>query len=131
MVDSIVRNSREARVALERVARRLNEVLEGLKGTSVEAMQQSLNLIEEKSNDIVPVATGELRDSSFTDVDTTAEGDVIGTVGYTAKHAAFVHELVDHKHPNGGEAKFLEKAAIESEDEVLQIFASEFGKRLG
>lgn len=56
---------------------------------------------------LVPVKTGQLRDS----------GRIVHRgqetiVEFTAPYAAEVHERTDIPHPNGGQAKFLETAAV-------------------
>lgn len=60
------------------------------------------------SNEKIPKDTEETADSGFTRVD-----DLTAQVGYTSPVAPLQHENLDNKHPNGGEAKFLERAAEE------------------
>ena len=55
-----------------------------------------------------PELTGRLKRSGRVRV----EG-LEATVNFTDAKAHIVHEDLDAKHPNGGEAKFLENAAIE------------------
>ncbi len=61
---------------------------------------------------LVPVNTGELRDSGYFEV---ADGRL--RVGFTAEHAAEVHERLDVAHEEG-QAKFLERAQLEQEGDV-------------
>ena len=79
---------------------------------------QSAKILE-ASNRLVPVDTGELKDSgSVTKVE--RRGDVIeATVEYTADHAAPVHENLDARHP-AGQAKFLQEPFLQT---TLKDFA--------
>ncbi len=131
--EALIRTTQEARAALAKIENRIDEIFETIGFTNEEAMQEAMDLIETRSNDIVPVKSGKLKGSSFTEVEKDDENNVIGTVGYNkngeAPYAVFVHEKVDNKHENG-EAKFLEKAAIESEQDIRDIFVNAISKVL-
>lgn len=43
------------------------------------------------------------------------------TVGYTAPYAIYVHENLQSRHPNGGQAKFLEQPMREKEQDMVEI----------
>jgi hypothetical protein len=69
-----------------------------------------------RSNELVPVDSGELRDS----------GEVIATDGgfavtYSAPYALTVHEDTSARHPHGGQAKFLEVATMQVEADAAHI----------
>lgn len=69
-------------------------------------------VLEEESQRLVPVETGELRDSSYTR--STGRGlDTRVYVGYSAGHAVSVHEDLGAEHDPGKSAKFLETPARE------------------
>lgn len=55
-----------------------------------------------------PKDTGKLRRSGRVVVD-----DVGATVRFTAPHAYLQHENLDYRHPDGGEAKYLENAVFD------------------
>lgn len=54
-------------------------------------------------------------------------------VGYQAQYAGPVHEDLEAKHPNGGEAKFLEKPARTMQQELADGIKDDFrrGKTMG
>lgn len=64
-----------------------------------------LKLTAEYSNEIVPVDTGYLKSTLYTEYN---KGKFI--IGYRAKYAAYVHESLENRHANGKSAKFLEIA---------------------
>lgn len=68
-------------------------------------------LLQRASQEIVPVDTGNLKNSSFTrsSGDNTDKPEV--TVGYTANYGIYVHENLDARHKEGKQAKFLEEPA--------------------
>ena len=49
-------------------------------------------------------------------------------VGYTQHYAIYVHENLEANHPNGGEAKFLEKPAREYRGQMKDIVLKEVEK---
>jgi hypothetical protein len=72
------------------------------------ALVQGAETILEEADKIIPVDTGNLRNSSFKNIDTN---NAKVTIGYTAEYAPYVHENLDanFRRPSA-EAKFLEKA---------------------
>lgn len=73
-----------------------------------------------------PVKEGYLRGSVEYGVET--DGDTVtGEVRFTEKYAAVQHERVDFHHPLGGEAKYLERAALDKYEQLKQ----KVGDRLG
>lgn len=70
-----------------------------------EGAQQLSNKLKEK-----------IREAKFRDV----------LVGYSANYALHVHENLEMKHPNGGQAKFLEQPARENVDNYLKAFVDSF-----
>lgn len=58
------------------------------------------------SNERAPVEDGDLVKSGRVVVD-----DLTAQVSYSSFYAPLQHENLDWKHPDGGEAKFLERAA--------------------
>jgi outer membrane receptor protein involved in Fe transport len=79
-----------------------------------------------RSNELVPVDSGELRDSGAVVEDGRGGASVV----YTSGHALVVHEDLSARHPNGGQAKFLETAVAEigaSSDLAAQAAAAALG----
>lgn len=75
--------------------------------------------LQAKSQDVVPVKFGILKNSAFTRM----EGGGMDTnviVGYTANYAIYVHEI-DAKHKPGKIYKFLEKPMRDNADTIVGI----------
>ena len=49
-------------------------------------------------------------------------------VGFSAFYALYVHEDMQAKHPNGGEAKYLQKAVSENRETILKLVKEEISK---
>lgn len=76
-----------------------------------------------------PIETGDLR-SSITVVPAN-ERDLTAEVVTRLPYAAKQHEDLTLRHPNGGQAKFLESALIDTADEVAAIIATRLRSELG
>lgn len=91
----------------------------------VQAVQDALNEVAqqilERSQDLVPVRTGALRDSGYiTSGDQGGYPSVTITYGGgDVDYAYKVHEDLEMRHPNGGQAKYLEQAVIEYEQVAI------------
>jgi hypothetical protein len=86
-----------------------------------------------RSNDYVPVDTGALKTSGNIIRPTETKSGVEGGVGYggaASKYAVYVHENLNANHPNGGQAKFLERATSEVEPFISTYFAERMPKIL-
>lgn len=104
-------------------------------------LEQSFDNTAEGMNDVVidigaraaeraPVETGALRGSMENSVE-VKDGEIIGEIRFTEKYAAAQHEHVEFKHPQGGEAKYLERAAMEKADEVRAKMAEQLSQLFG
>lgn len=90
-------------------------------------------LLQRESQKVVPVDTGNLKNSAFTRITGTGF-QTKATVGYTAEYAIFVHERTELRHKPGKIAKFLEKPARDNLKRMTQIIEEEAikaGKRKG
>jgi len=86
--------------------------------------------IWQRAADRAPVKSGALRGSGSLWVE--EEGDTIsGEVRFNAKYAARQHEHVEYAHPQGGEAKYLEKAALEKAEQVREQIAASLSDLFG
>ena len=77
----------------------------------------------DNAQQLVPVDTGELRDSRYVTQPVKDAGGLVVELGYGADHAPRVHEDLNAAHPKGGQAKFLEVP-------LLGINRQQFGKRV-
>lgn len=101
----------------------LNGYIERFKGVSAEAIKFSVKPIMDRSQELVPVDTGELKASAFMATETMAKGTrvLIGYARYGQPYyAIYVHERLDLRHAQGKSAKFLERAISEK----LHVFKS-------
>ena len=102
-----------------------NETRRAIRQVTDEISQETLY----RSNEYVPVDTGVLR-SSGNIIKAKDEGNaIVGGVGYggaASKYAVIVHENLNLNHPNGGQAKFLERAT----NEVIPFLSRVFAERL-
>lgn len=62
---------------------------------------------------LAPVDTGDLRGSSFAEVD-----GLDGAVGFTEPYALRQHEM-DYRHPKGGQMKYLEEPYEDNRDKYI------------
>jgi hypothetical protein len=83
--------------------------------------------LQRKSQQVVPVDTGNLRNTAFTR-EATAFNVIVVTVGYTAAYAIYVHENLDAQHAAGKTAKFLEGPAREYRADMVHIIQEELSK---
>ena len=112
----------------------LKEVYKGLNLTEEEILKAALkgqkvlaqNILGE-SQKIVPVDTGTLRRSGHISTD---EALNITTISYNTPYALKQHEDATLNHPNGGEAKYLERPFNEKSGEYENFVSTEVYKAL-
>lgn len=98
--------------------------------TGAEGMNDVVLDIGSRAADRAPVETGALRGSMEHSV--TVEGDeIVGEIRFTEKYAAAQHEHLEYNHPLGGEAKYLERSAIEKADEVRKKMGEQYEQLFG
>lgn len=102
-----------------------DQVLDQIADAWTAAMQAGADELLEASNRLVPVDDGELLASGTAQ----AEGKE-AAVAYTAPHAMKQHERLDFNHPSGGQAKFLETAALANASSIEQAIADAMRNRL-
>lgn len=111
---------------LNTVMNNLNKEITAIKGRTAEGLIESAVLVRrsmEETPPLVPVDTGNLRQSWFTTL--IKKAHKIGLImGFSANYAVFVHENVDAKfsRPNAG-AKFFESSIKRNEKNILRIIA--------
>lgn len=76
--------------------------------------------IQRKSQKVVPVDLGNLKNSAFTRHEGTGFKTAV-TVGYTAAYAVFVHEILEARHRPGKIAKYLENPIKWNMNNILAL----------
>ena len=119
---------------LDKVMQNLNKEIMVIKGRSMKGLILSAIVIRndmDKTPPLIPVDTGNLRQSWFTTPFHTSTGNPAMNIGFSANYAIFVHEMVGEKskkinwnRPNSG-AKFFEASLKRNMNEVLQIIQRE------
>lgn len=105
---------------IDRSSGRVNKTLMGeddvrlvVKGLNEDSLRIALKILD-RAQRKVPVDTGFLKSTGY--VRRVRDGY---EVGYDADYAIYVHEIVENRHPNGGQAKFLEEAFYEVMSEIV------------
>ena len=95
------------------VVNNMKRAVAHIEGVTAESLRFGLQPIFDKSQQLVPVDTGDLRRSAFIEVRKRA-GHAEAVIGYARyghpNYAALVHERLDFAHQKGKQAKFLEAA---------------------
>lgn len=107
-VQQVLRNLKRARVGQGRLL-------------EVGLMRAGL-FLQRKSQQVVPIDTGALRNSAFTRMQGSGlRAEVV--VGYTQEYAIHVHENLEARHAPGKIAKYLEVPARRYRKQLQQIIA--------
>ena len=115
---------------VEAAMSQIASILSRTPDTGAEGMNDVVLDIGSRAADRAPVETGALRGSMEHSV--TVEGDeIVGEIRFTEKYAASQHEHLEYKHPQGGEAKYLERSAIEKADEVRKKMGEQYEQLFG
>ena len=115
---------------VEAAMSQIASILSRTPDTGAEGMNDVVLDIGSRAADRAPVETGALRDSMEHSV--TVEGDeIVGEIRFTEKYAAAQHEHLEYNHPLGGEAKYLERSAIEKADEVRGKMGEQYERMFG
>lgn len=101
------------------------EALSEIKEAQKKANAAGAEFILGESNRKVPHEYGDLERSG------TADHDEDGfTVSYGTVYAVPQHEILDYQHSDGREAKFLENAAINNREQLLEVMGDEIKRHL-
>ncbi len=84
--------------------------------------------LQRVSQPLVPVDTGNLKNSAGTRVENPDAPQVQVVVFYIASYAVYVHENLDATHKPGKQAKFLEQPARERRGELTGIVRKALSK---
>lgn len=82
------------------------------------------------SRALVPVDLGDLRDSGYYTEPEDVGSAIESKIGYDTDYALYVHE-VKMRHPNGGQAKYLEAAINERANGAAERIGARIAARLG
>lgn len=102
-----------------------SRVVEAAANGMLEATEALLALAVDQT----PWVEHTLRNSGTTSVEINGN-EVHGAVGFNTPYARRQHEELDWNHPNGGNAKFLEKPANQFGPEMLAIVGYSVGRAL-
>ncbi len=129
MADGLFGGANTKRDALN-IENNFAQATKGFKRALRKAMREGGKIIMERSLELTPVDTGDLRKSAFIEVDTTS--DPFRTtllLGYDKnlelrnQYAIIVHEDLQARHKEPTQAKFLQTAAQEKADEAFKEIA--------
>lgn len=104
--------------------RMLTPILTTIEKAAQDGLREAGRAVLKRSNEMAPKDDLDLVKSGRVTVD-----DLTVQVSYTAVHARFQHENLDYEHADGGQAKFLERAA--DEVDVGRIVAEKVRAALG
>lgn len=99
----------------DQIVRNMQKAISHIEKTTVDSLLFGLEPIYDESQRLVPVDTGRLKRSGFTEARKRA-GGATAQIGYARFgrpfYAAFVHERIDIRHAAPTQAKFLETAVM-------------------
>lgn len=117
--------TRSIRSQMDTILENFNRVVNGLEEISADGLEYALRPTFEKSQELVPVDTGDLKNSGYLEVRRTARG-VAAEIGYSKggnpHYGPFVHETLEFYHEPPTQAKFLEQPLIEDRDEIVKRY---------
>lgn len=96
----------------EKVRNRLKALAKEMPEAVMVGLYRQAERVMDAAVQRAPKDTGELRNSAFIGRPTVAAGEILIQLGFSAPHAAQVHEDTGRAYREG-EAKFLEKAFVE------------------
>lgn len=99
----------------------LNREVGKIVGRTIAGLLAGGLIIQAEAQRRVPVDTGNLKGSAFTRKD--PNNDRVVETGFNAAYAIFVHENLEAHHDNG-EAKYLENAVTNKQDEVVKAIVA-------
>lgn len=112
---------------LEEVGRMLRAAPADIRRRAKPVLYQGLEQIRGSAVERAPVDTGALRNSALVTPDPNDELAIaLSFGGAAAPYAVYVHENLTAHHPVG-EAKFLERAALEHGPEIVRALKATFG----
>jgi len=116
---------------VQNVMNKFSELMNNIGDQTEESMNEIVIDIGSRAAEKAPVGkSGNLHGSMETEVKT--EGDeVVGEIRFTEEYAAAQHEHVEYVHPQHGEAKYLEKAALEKLEQIRENLGAKLNELFG
>lgn len=106
-----------------------DEAIAKIKNGTAEGLNQAAEYLLGESLPLVPVETGNLRESGS--VAHASASDLNSAVSYNARpYDVIQHERTDFRHPHGGQAKYLESPFTDGRETMLQIIRAAAGGAL-
>lgn len=106
-----------------------------LNATAGALYREAEQIMTESKEHYVPVDLGVLRDSGTVELPKIDPGRgvtvALGYGGAAQDYAAIVHEDLSLNHPNGGEAKYLERPLLKAAEGLVGRVAAEVRGELG
>lgn len=122
-----------ARASMAGVLKRYEAFVRNFKGATPDVVHNALVPVFDKSQEYVPVRSGELKQSGQLNV-TSAGDKVVGEITYgnpIAWYAALVHEYVWLNHEPPTRAKYLQSALEEEIDNFMTSIALDYSLVMG
>ena len=125
---------RQVRSQMVQVEKSYTRLIETLQADTEEAVRQMLQPVFDRSQELVPIDTGVLKASGYIET-RVSRGRVVGEVGYgkggRPNYAVLVHEDLNIPHAPPTQAKFLEQAADEHANGMLDQAGHVYSQTLG
>lgn len=109
-----------------------------IRAAALAGLKDAADLVFDESQRQVPVlapelqtpgrTSGELKATGTVDVE---DGHMRAVFRYGTEYAAYQHERLDLAHPNGGNAKFLERPLIDMREQELEAIAAKIREVTG
>lgn len=110
----------------------LRKSVDDIRSSAGTGLTSAAEAIIAESKDIAPYDDGDLYDSAFVDPPKVAGKTTTVDLGYRGlPYIIDQHESLHYHHPNGKQAKFLEKPMMEQAPKTLNRIAAEIRKRTG
>lgn len=93
-----------------------NAIASRIEGAAEAGVYMAAEVLLSHALDKTPFSEGDLRQSGMASTD-----GLRGVVSFNTPYALKQHEELGYNHPNGGEAKYLEKAVNEFAGEFLDV----------
>ena len=98
-------------------------IVDQVNAAALDGMTEATEVLLAQAVDQTPWVEHLLRNSGVAEAEATPEG-VAGVVSFNTPYARRQHEELDWNHPNGGNAKYLERPANAFGDEMQRIIGS-------
>lgn len=116
----------------------MDRAVEAVVTAAFEGLKDAADLVLADSQEQVPVLKGpaQLKRAGASDPgelkrsgDVTMEPENLrAAIAYRTVYASLQHERMDYNHPEGGNAKFLERPLIETKERSMEIVAAKIRK---